>query len=359
MKIRKIIPKPGFQGRYRLFYLITIVTCLISLAVSGQTIPRRPNCTETPLHPVAGKAYTYSVNIPAPFGAPQSFDWYVTDNPSFITGSTAVTSGIVPNNKEYLEAGNGYHNPAAGTSSISIKWTGKAVTSSKTKPYFLVIRYKGTNGILCEAMNLRVYKIDPYNAFTLDLTNVSGTTDLGLNGSNQAVVHQHCAGEIVSVNFDGTKMIYDYGSSELLFKVVATNFSGGWKPSVKISGLSARQTVGTIEWSETPTFAGANPFSKSNDIWTPANKVSVPADHSTQEGAAIYIRVVIRNNDFEGTTDTPVTLAINGVTDDGEEDVHYADCLPDGYANDVATQTILARPAITSNTGSPVQNFIP
>jgi hypothetical protein len=62
-----------------------------------------------------------------------------------------------------------------------------------------------------------------------------------------------------------------------------------------------------------------------------------------------YIRVTIKNNDFEGTADTSVTLAINGITEDGDEDVHYSDGLPDGYSNDVATQIILARPVITSN----------
>ena len=329
------------------------------LPLSGQTIPRIPACPDNPLHPMAGKSYTYAVTIQAPYTTPQSYDWYVTDNPAFIAGSTLITTGIVPNTKEYIDAGSGYHDPATGTSSITIKWTGKAVSHAKTQPYFLVISYKGTNGTLCEAMNLRAYKVEPFNAFTLDLTNVSGTTDLGLDGSNQAVVNHLCAQDIASVSYDGTKMMYDYGDNVLVFKVVAANFTDGWTPSVKISGLVGNQTVGSVEWSASTTFAGINTFAKNGEIWTPGNKVPAPLDNLTADGEAIYLKVTIHNHDYEGLADTPITLSVNGVTDDGDEDVHYADCLTDGYANDVATQIILARPTITSNTGTPVQGFLP
>ncbi len=338
---------------------VLVLHCGFCMTVTGQTIPRMPNCTDTPLQPMAGKSYTYAVTIPAPYTTPQSFDWYVTDNPGFIAGSTLITTGIIPNDKEYIDAGVGYHNTAAGSNSITIRWTGKAVISAKTKPWFLVIHYKGTNGTLCEAMNLRAYKVVPFNAFTLDLTNVNGTSDLGLNGSNLAVTHNLCAGDIASVSFDGTKMVYDYGDNKLIFKVVAANFTGGWKPTVKINGIAGAQTIVSVEWSETTTFSGTNPFAQNGDSWTPANKVPAPADNQTDDGEIIYIRVVVKNNDFEGTADTPVTLAVNGISDDGDEDVHYADCQPDGFTNDAATQVILARPMITSNTGSPVQSFLP
>ena len=348
-----------FKKSYQSIVIMLLLVCLSVRTANGQTIPRPPNCTDTPLHPMAGKVYTYAVTVAAPYTTPQSYDWYVTDNPGFIAGSSLITTNIIPNNKEFIDAGAGYHNPATGTNSITIKWSGKSVTNAKTKPYFLVIHYKGTNGTQCEAMNLKAYKIQPYNAFTLDLTNVNLTTDLGLNGSNLAVAHRLCAKDIVSVSYDGTKMVYNYGVNDLIFKVVAANFTGGWKPSVKISGLLGTQTIGSVEWSETTTFSGTNPFTKNTDTWTPANMVAAPADNLTSDGEVIYIKVSIQNNDYEGLTDTPVTLAINGITDDGDEDVHYSDCLADGFTNDVATQTILARPAITSNTGSPLQSFLP
>ena len=353
--------KSIFKTEQKMYLVMMLLSLSIvhSNSATGQTIPRLPACTDSPLHPMAGKSYTYAVTIAAPYTTPQTFDWYVTDNPGFIAGSTLVTTNIIPNSKEIIDAGAGYHDPATGTNSIAIKWTGKAVLNAKTKPYFLVIHYKGTNGTLCEAMNLRAYKIEPYNAFTLDLTNMNGSTDLGLNGSNVAVEHKLCAKEIASVNYDGTKMVYDYGVNELVYKVVAANFSGGWKPFVKVSGLAGNQTVEAIEWSATTTFTGANPFTKNADSWSPANKVAAPADNITDDGEIIYIKVTIHNNDFEGLTDTPIVLALNGTTDDGDEDVHYADCLADGFTNDVATQIILARPTITSNTGSPVNGFLP
>ena len=348
-----------FFGRIFRTLLFVILSFGFDMTVFGQTIPRPAGTGDTPLHPMAGKIYNYSVNIPAPYTNPQSFDWYVTDNPGFIAGSLTVLLGIIPNNQDYIDAGDGYHNPATGTSSITIKWSSKSVTAAKTKPYFLVISYKGTNGTACEAMNLKAYKVNPFSAFTLDLTNVKVTSDLGLDGSNMAVTNSLCAKDIASVSFDGTKMIYDYGVNELIFKVVAANFSGGWKPSVKISGLAGAQTIGSVEWSETTTFSGTNSMTKSGDEWKPANKIPAPANGQTDGGISTYILVKIKNNNYEGVADTPVTLAINGVTDDGDEDVHYADGQPDGYANDVATQIILARPVITSSTGTPVQGFLP
>ena len=349
-----------FLERFTAKLLLGNLLCFGWSAIAwGQTIPRPAGGGNTPLHPMAGKVYTYAVTIPAPYTSPQSFDWYVTDNPAFVKDSIPVTTGILTNNKEYIDAGAGYHNPVAGTSSITIKWTGKAVAAAKIKPYFLVISYNGTNGTFCDAMNLKAYKVIPFSAFTLDLTNVKGTTDLGLDGLNTAVSSNLCAGDIASASFDGTKMVYDYGTNELIFKVVAANFTVGWKPSVKISGLAGGQTIGSVEWSETTTFTGTNAMSKTGDEWTSTGNIPAPANDQTESGVTTYIRVTIKNNAFEGSSDTPVTLAINGVTNDGEEDVHYADGLPDGFTNDASTQVILARPVITSNTGSPAQGFLP
>ena len=346
--------------RMRLSYLILLALNLLGgLLVQGQTIPRLPNCVDSPLHPIAGKNYVYAMTIAAPYTTPQTFDWYVTDNPGFIAGSALITTNIILNDKEFIDAGTGYHNTATGTNSVNLKWTSKSVANAIVKPYFLVIRYKGTNGTLCEAMNIRAYKIEPYNAFTLDLTNVYGATDLGLNGSNLTVPGRLCPKDIVSASYDGTKMVYDYGVSELIFKAVAANFSGGWTPTVKIAGLAGSQIIGSIEWSGNLTFTGTNLFTKNTDSWTPVNKISAPADNQTAGGIPVYIRVMIQNNDYEGVSDTPITLSLNGVANDGVEDVHYADCLADGFTNDVATQLILARPVITSNTGSPVQTFLP
>lgn len=359
MKTSESLQRKAIQRINKILLVLFPLMAMMPVHNFSQTIPRLPNCVDSPLHPMAGKVYSYGVTVPAPYTTPQSYDWFVTDNPGFIAASLLNTANIIPNTKEIIDAGAGYHDPASGTSSISIKWTGKAVTNAKIKPYFLVIQYKGTNGTRCEAMNLRAYKVEPYNAFTLDLTNYTGTADLGLNGSNLAVEHKLCAKDIVSVSYDGTKMVYNYGVNELIFKVVAANFNGGWKPLVKVSGLSGTQALAAIEWSANTTFSGNNPFTNHTDTWSPDNKIPAPADNQTEDGESIYLKVTINNNDFEGTTDTSVTLSIDGTTDDGAEDVHYADCLTDGFVNDVATQIILARPSITSNTGNPVQTFLP
>ncbi|MEI7829230.1 MAG: hypothetical protein WCI31_05650 [Prolixibacteraceae bacterium] len=340
-------------------FILLFLLIGLNIVIRAQTIPRIPVGTDTPLRPMAGKVYTYGVTILAPYTTPQTFDWYVTDNPGFIMGSTIVTTAIIPNSKEFIDAGTGYHDATTGTNSISIKWTRKAVLQAKIKPYFLVIHYKGTNGMLCEAMNLKVYKIEPFNAFTVDLTNIGNSLDLGLDGSNKAVENKLCAKDIASVSFDGTKMIYDYGVNELVFKIVAANFSGGWMPYVKVSGLAGTQSIESIEWSETSSFTGTNLFTNSSNVWSPGNKVTAPSDNMTENGKTIYLKIAIKNNDYEGTADTPIILSLNGITDDGDEDVHFGDGLADGYTNDIATQIILARPSITSNTGTPAQSFLP
>jgi hypothetical protein len=342
-----------------IFAILLFLLLEPGLLATGQVIPRVPNCPENPTHPKAGKSYSYAVTIPAPYTIPQSYDWYVTDNPGFIAESLLITTNIIPNDKEYIDAGQGYHNMNTGTNSIVIKWTGKSAVNAKTKPYFLAIRYKGTNGTLCEAMNIKAYKIEPFNAFTLDLTNMNGPADLGLDGSNLPVVSRLCAKDVASVSYDGSKMVYDYGVNELIFKIVAANFTGGWTPTVKISGLAGTQTIGSVEWSGTTSFTGTNIFTKNSDSWAPTNKIPAPSDNLTDDGETIYIRVLVRNNDYEGIIDSSVTLSLNGISDDGNEDVHYTDCLADGFSNDLATQIILARPSITTNTGYPAQTFLP
>ncbi len=359
MKTSTYLLEPFCRFMYPFFFVVHFLTFGSIAMVSGQTIPRPPNCLDTPLHPKVGKEYSYSVSIASPYTTPQTFDWYVTDNPGFIAGSTLITTNILPNSKEYIDAGTGYHNTVTGTNTITIKWTGKAVINAKTKPYFLVIQYKGTNGTLCEAMNMRAYKIEPYNAFTLDITNMNGAIDLGLDGSNVAVIRRMCAKDILSASYDGMKMVYDYGVNELIYKVVATNFAGSWIPTVKISGLAGSQSIGSIEWSTTTTFSGTNLFTKNADSWTPGNKILAPADNLTEDGEIVYFKVLVQNNDYEGIIDSSIILSLNGVCEDGTEDVHYADCLPDGFSNDFTTQQIMARPVITSNTGSPAHSFLP
>ena len=330
--------------------LFLLVAFMATASAFGQTVPRAPICDDTPLNPIAGKNYTYAVNVAAPYTTPQAYDWYVTDDPTFITGSVPTYNGLITNAMGIITAGSGYHDPAAGSNSVQIMWSGLAVANAASKPYFLVINYKGTNGTLCEAMNMKVYKIEPKNAFTLDITNVNATTDLGLDGSNLAVQNSMCASDIASASYIGSNMVYDYGVNYLVFKVVAANFTKGWTPSIKVSGLNGGQTVGSIEWSSTTTFTGTGNFTDATGTWIADAHVPAPADNLTDDGEAIYVRVAVNNGTYEGIANTPITIAVDGETDDLQPDVHYADCLADGFTNDVATQVILGRPNVTSNT---------
>jgi len=92
-------------------------------------------------------------------------------------------------------------------------------------------------------------------------------------------------------------------------------------------------------------------------------------------GQSIFIRVTLKHSDgvnpsYMGLTDETVVLAVDGITvptiGTGVGDVHYqAGGTPsscpwvDGFANDIASQTLKARPDVVSNTGLPVLPFLP
>lgn len=60
------------------------------------------------------------------------------------------------------------------------------------------------------------------------------------------------------------------------------------------------------------------------------------------------MKLIIANGTYETLTDESVTLAVNGVNASAEKSVDNTDCAKPSDFNDVATQTLTARPKITA-----------
>lgn len=356
--------------------ILTIISVLVlGTSVSfGQTvtcpIPRPVDVTCLPsdaLHPLPGTPYNYVVNVPTPPGT-KEYTWFVTQDPNFIAAGVLTGNREVVGGLHIAATGTGYNDPLTGASTLSITW--KAFVPDPALPVFVVISVKNTASTpdACVTNNMKVFKILPVNAFTLDIANV---TPAGVAQAYETPINI-CIHDIVSATYDATSpegIIYDFGVDYLYFAVTAANFSTSWEPSVQISGIAAGETVTAVEWARNTDFgfSNPNPMTLASGVYTADDPVTVldPSGTVGPNGECILIRVTIDHtngaNQYQGLSDETITLAVDGVTDltasTPTPDVHYSNTLPsanllcgqaDGFTYDVATQTIKPRPDITA-----------
>lgn len=359
----------------------------------GQLAPRPVTClTSDALHPIAGTPYTYQIDVPitpspgtAWTAGSLNYLWFVTQEKQFIN------AGVLTPTREtaagtLLATTDGNYNLATSTSnSISLTW--KSFVYDPTKPIFIVINAVGNNGV-CIPMNMKVFKIEPLNAFTLDIDNL---TELGVQHTPAVYgdVYSQCISPIVSAVYDPTGtapggVLYDFGQNVLLYEVVAANWSEAWKPSVQLTGIDAKETV-KVEWSKDKTFTAGVTLMTGSAVGTAAvtadyaSPANVPAPAGGVVGAAgesIFIRVTLDHTNgalnYEGLADQSIKLAVDGVTvpttGTGVGDVHTvagatlpAQACPwvDLFVNDFAMQTIKARPTITAAAATPAPGLLP
>jgi hypothetical protein len=341
-----------------------------------------------------------------------TYTWFVTQNPNFIEivtglprlnylpvdgaepglGSLLFQNIVAPN--EY--AAPPY--PAATASTLNnIEITWKSFAYNPAEPVFVVVQVIGDNGI-CYPNNLKVYKIEPIHAFTLDIDNLLA------NGENHTPTVFGdslgvCISEIQSATYDPTApegVLYDYGLDTMYFEVVAANWYDKWELGVQIDGVAIDSTqTARIDWAyagirEVPLQANymdtISTWSLISDFTVTANNVEykslkyVAPQNGTNavsdDGESIIIRVILdHNNGYEGVRNLPITLSVNGVlaledlpTNPGTYvpgdplvvgDIHHeaganlpAEECPwfDGYVNDQSLQVLVKRPWIISNT---------
>jgi hypothetical protein len=365
---------------------LTLIVALFALGFTSafaQLAPRPVTClTADALHPIAGSPYTYEVVVPTPAGT-KEYTWFVTQDQHFINaGVLTANREVVPASGIIAATGSGYNDPATGAATVSITW--KSFFYDPLAPVFVVIQVRNTASTpdACVSQNMKVYKIIPQNAFTLDITNlVTGATPdvagaiSGTYGSNI----DKCIHDIVDATYDATApegVLYDFGVDYMFYEVVAANFSGSWKPSFTLTGVDAEEVV-TVEWATDKNFTTPHLLTLAAGVWASADVYTVVAAGGFvgATGESIFVRVKLDHTttvNYEGLADEVVVLAVDGLTNLSAPaaqqlgDVHTTaggspSACPwvDGFANDIAQQTLKPRPTINAGATMPAPGLLP
>jgi len=331
------------------------VTMSFGQAIYGSD-PRPMSITyNNPLAPVAGRPYDYSAIISPAAGTTY---WYATKSTAFMAGGARVPGIEIPKDGVAIATtATNYKTTAAAAATptkSTVTWTSAGlvgVDASNTVGHqlFMVVEYSGPT---C-ANNIKVMRIVPKNAFTVDIKNMlHGATPTQLIYD---ATESQCYANVVSSIYNLATSVIDinYGVNTLYFEVVAANFTGSYKPTFKLTGLKGTQTA-DIDWGVT---VGTYP----NSAGTAINLAAMPFSslvqnvtttlEDTHSGVSIYVRVTVNNNGYEGTFSDPITLFVNAV--DGTTAANQ-DVDTDGVTNpdfdDFATQTLNLRPSVTAGT---------
>ena len=327
---------------------ILVMVLFAATTVFGQmkkgSDPQPLSCTPGPLTPMAGVPYDYSALVVPANG---NFTWWATKDVDFIKAGVNNLATKLSVGSDLTAASANYGIPGGTTnaSTVNITWSGATLAgTTDLSPTFVIVQNDAT-GTNC-ANNLKVYQIKPINGFIVDIKNI-----------NQAMAplayvapYSFCVSSIASAKFSGGAIVTDYGTNVMYFEVVAANFSGSYTPAFQLSGLDPGQSVTSLELFTDPAFATtAIPTTLAGVTYSPAAPVAVDGSVSnTSTGVSLYVKLTIANGTYETLTDEPVTLAVNGTNAAGEKSVDNTDCSKPSNFNDVATQTLLARPKITA-----------
>jgi len=297
-------------------------------------------CAGDALHPIAGKKYTYTITA-SPTGG--TFNWYVVTSADLMPATSTKADGT------YVTGGTGYNAPGTGTASVDITWSSKAVKDAQGATpvkFYLVINYAITG---CTD-NLKAYAVAPLNLFQILVQNV---TSAGVVWTAADATAGICRSAVKSATVNGAGIDYDFGSNALYLKITANYFTTSWTPKIDITALKASlnagQTITSIEYSLTTTFTGTSNFDLATGVaTTPVAQIGTTTDGTDQ---VIYVKVIIADSKFEGTTDQNVAFNVSAVdaslNPDVDKDASCADITPDP---DNLTQLLKGRPAITSAT---------
>ena len=314
--------------------------------------PRGHACTDDALHPIAGKSYDYTASS----NEDGNFTFWATQDPNFITtdGSGVTTTNIddmltspttTPTGTDLMATSSNYGvatNATAGDATVSITWSDAILgATTTTTPTFVAVLKDGdcTN-------NFEAWAIEPIEAFTVDILNLENSALTALAYDAQ---DDQCYDEVRGATYDsGSGQInYDFGTQVLYYEVIAANFSASYTPTFTLSGLQTGQSA-TIEWAYDDAFTSPVTVTSGTASATPVTTNEV----NTAQGVSIYVRVTISNATYEGLTDTPITLAVDGQNSVGDWDIENGDgtlCNATTSADqaDTAIQNLTARPDVT------------
>jgi len=337
--------------------ILTAATTAFSQALPG-TLSVPLTCpANDPLNPIAGRPYDYSAIINPTGGTSY---WYATKSTTFMTAGARVATEILADGASIATGATNYRTSAVSPTSpttTNVTWTSAGLDgiNATTAPLFMVVEYAGPT---C-ANNMKVMQIIPKIAFTVDITNMlNGATPTPLA---YGVAESQCYADVASATWsvaDG-KMTYDYGVNVLYFEVIAANFTGSYKPTLKLSGLQGTQTA-AIDWGVVngtyDQALVADQLHASGVITSNQFTVSTTAP-ATNNGVSIFVRVTIKNHGWEGLGSDNISLAVEAVdgTLAANKDVD-PDCTTFTDYGDLAMQTLNLRPTVTPGTPMLPQN---
>ena len=380
MKTTNNLNNKQFKNQFNLLKQIVMKKQILLLIVAffavttafGQALPgsapRGYSCIDDFLHPIAGKEYTYPATTDPTGG---NYLFWATKDPNFITttsGTTSMNDGtkLITATGDLIATSTNY-GTAGTTPDVKITWSDKILSgtsyqgaSAPKTPTFVAVYYNGSTAC---ADNLKVYELDPITAFTVDVRNIEdgAKTPMGYD-----ILDDQCIDQVRGAKYVSGAMQYDYGQNVFYFEVIAANFTDYFIPTLTVGALGATQTA-TIDW----TYDKPATWSATT-VWTPyaANTHVTTTETNTNAGVSIYVRVTVANNQFENNATAhaagiPVTLTVdaqNSVNiwdiDNGSGAASGTLCNTTTAADnaDVATQTLLPRPAITGGTSAIAPN---
>lgn len=347
-------------------FLTAMMTLTVLSAVFGQATHYSDSdgisCTDDALHPIAGKTYSYTATVSPDGGTAK---WWTTKDVNFISAGTdnSSTALSTPN----ITAVSNYNTSATvsgGNSEMDLIWGTDILAgtaSGTTSATFVVVKYDAPSGSCAD--NLKVYQIDPINAFTVDVLNMTNSSAAADTSGTYGDTYSSCVSDVKNAAYNAStnKVEYNYGDNELYFEVVAANFTGSYIPTFQLTGLQAGQTA-DIEWGYTTGtygnsletgITGGSTFSKTSTTAVTTNETD------TSAGVSIFVKVTVHNGTYETLTQQQIDLAVTGQNTAGQSDVTKSDCdVAATFAdNNLATQYLNPRPTVNDATDD--GDFIP
>jgi hypothetical protein len=307
-------------------------------------------CETDPLHPTAGVPYEYKMTA-TPGGG--MWKWWATKNTEFIDENGLVTTGILTKTDgELLEHSDNYNvatvDPDGNT--VTITWSEEilAATEYQVTPTFVVGYYEASQtGTDC-ADNIKIYELNPVHAFVVDVLSLDPATFLPDATDPFGYEPDQCVDHVRGASYKNGCIEYDYGTNILYYEFIAANFSNFWKPTFRLDGLDAAQTV-VYEYTVTKPEDWDG-----NEDWYPltndgTTEINVESTTSTANGVSIFVRVTVSNNTYETTAAQTITLYLDGQNSLDKWDVIPTTCLePNTGADeyDLTVQVINPRPTL-------------
>ncbi|ATA89022.1 hypothetical protein CGC58_04410 [Capnocytophaga stomatis] len=311
-------------------------------ATKGTAPTQNVNCVDNAQNPIVGKKYTYTVD-----GPEGKYHFFATNNTTFINDGNLLTTGAYTEGGGQIKVTTGSYNDANSESkSIELAWTNVAGTS------YLVVNH--TPKANCTtANNLKVLKIQPKNAFFIELRNMNNGKQTQASSALSNV--EVCLGTIKSAEIEGDQVAYNYGEQSLFYELTAVNYDKSFVPQIKLEGLKTGQTA-TLKWGyNRDNISQVLKTINVADINQPIDFPEIVADEliDPSEGVSIYLELVINNGKEEGLVDQPITLLADATTGINKniKDVKVTDCSEENDFADKAIQTLKARATVTAGTG--------